>query len=282
MNPAITSSVGTSRHEHGALATSGREIRPGKCQRAAIILAGGDGTRLSELTRRITGAHVPKQFCALFGEITLLQMTRNRVALSIPPELTMFALNREHAPFFSPLLAKIPPKNLVQQPQNQGTAPAILYSLLRLAELAPDASVLLMPSDHHVGDEATLMNHVDMAFATVEERPELTVLLGVVPDTPETAYGWIEPGPVLGVAQSKVCGVRRFWEKPSREIAVELMASGCFWNRFVILGRLSTLLGLFMVTMPELYTSFLKIGQTLGSQFEGGALRKLYRDLHPA
>jgi mannose-1-phosphate guanylyltransferase len=272
----------TSHHEHGALAEIGRENRPGKHQRAAIILAGGDGTRLSGLTRRITGSPVPKQFCALLGEATLLQMTRNRVALSIPPELTMFALNREHASFFSPLLTDVAPENLVQQPQNRGTAPAILYSLLRLAELAPGASVLLMPSDHHVGDEAALMNHVNLAFATVEERPELTVLLGVVPNAPETAYGWIEPGRALGVTQSKVCEVRRFWEKPSREIAVELMASGCLWNSFVILGRLSTLLGLFMVTMPELYTSFLKIGQTLGSQFEEGALRKLYRDLHPA
>jgi mannose-1-phosphate guanylyltransferase len=281
MNPAVTSSVETSRHEHGALAASGREIRPGKSQRAAIVLAGGDGTRLRELTRRITGAQVPKQFCALFGEITLLQMTRNRVALSIPPELTMFALNREHAPFFSPLLAKVPPKNLVQQPQNQGTAPAILYSLLRLAELAPDASVLLMPSDHHVGDEAKLMNHVDMAFATVEERPELTVLLGVVPDAPETAYGWIEPGRALGGAQSRVLGVRRFWEKPSREVAVELMASGCLWNSFVIVGRVSTLLGLFMVVMPELYTSFSRIRLTLGTLFEEVAVRNLYRDLQP-
>src|SRR5271156_5187205 len=116
MNPAITSSVETSRHEHGALAASGRENRPGKHQRAAIILAGGDGTRLSGLTRRITGSPVPKQFCALLGEATLLQMTRNRVALSIPPELTMFALNREHASFFSPLLTDVAPENLVQQP----------------------------------------------------------------------------------------------------------------------------------------------------------------------
>ncbi len=282
MKPAVTPSVEPSYHEHEAIAAVGPGNRPGKHKRAAIILAGGDGTRLSGLTRRITGSHAPKQFCALLGEVTLLQMTRNRVARSIAPELTMFALNREHAPFFSPLLGDVPSENLVQQPQNQGTAPAILYSLLRLTELAPAASVLLMPSDHYVGDEATLMNHLNLAFATVEERPELTVLLGVVPNAPETAYGWIEPGRVLGVAQSKVCAVRRFWEKPSREIAIELMANACLWNSFVILGRLSTLLGLFMVVMPELYTSFSKIRPTLGTQFEEGAVRKLYRDLHPA
>ncbi len=272
----------TSRHEHGVLAAIGPGNPRSNHQRAAIILAGGDGTRLSELTRQITGSNVPKQFCALLGKVTLLQMTRNRVALSIPRELTMFALNREHAPFFSPLLADEPPENLVQQPQNQGTAPAILYALLRLAELAPGASVLLTPSDHHFRDEARLMSHINLAFATIEQRPELTVLLGIVPEAPETAYGWIEPGRALGFEQSRVCAVRRFWEKPSHEIAIELMASGCLWNSFVILGRLSTLLGLFMVTMPELYTLFSKIRPTLGSQFEEGAVRKLYRDLHPA
>ncbi len=282
MKPAVTPPVETSSREHGAIAAIGPGNRPGKYQRAAIVLAGGDGTRLSELTRRITGSHAPKQFCALLGDVTLLQMTRNRVALSIPPELTMFALNRAHTRFFSRLLADVPAENLVQQPQNRGTAPAILYSLLRLAELASGASVLLMPSDHHVGDEAVLMNHVNLAFATIEERPELTVLLGVVPNAPEPAYGWIEPGQGLGIAQSNVHEVGRFWEKPSREIAIELMARGCLWNSFVIVGRLSTLLGLFTVMMPQLHTSFSNIRPTLGTLFEEPAVRNLYRDLGSA
>jgi mannose-1-phosphate guanylyltransferase len=64
--------------------------------------------------------------------------------------------------------------------------------------------VLLMPSDHHVGDEAALMKYVDLAFATVERRPELTLLLGVAPDEAETAYGWIEPGPALSGAHCQV------------------------------------------------------------------------------
>jgi mannose-1-phosphate guanylyltransferase len=249
--------------------------------RAAVILAGGDGTRLSELTRRITGSHVPKQFCALLGDVTLLQMTRNRVARSIPPELTMFALNREHAPFYSPLLTDVAPRNLVQQPKNNGTAPAILHSLLRLVEAAPDASVLVMPSDHHVADEATFIDHVNIAFATVEERSELTVLLGIVPDAPETAYGWIEPGKILEGTKSEIREVRRFWEKPTREIAIDLMARGCLWNSFVIVARLSTLLELFLAGVPRLHSLFSMIRPVLGTQFEEDAVRNLYRDLQP-
>ena len=164
-------------------------ILPDKNNRAAIILAGGDGRRLAQLTRRIDGVHVPKQFYTVLGEDPLLNQTRRRVSLSVPSERVSFVLNRDHEHFFSPLLADVSRHNLIVQPSNRGTAPAILYSLLRLAESAPRASVLLMPSDHHVGDEAALMKYVDMAFAEVEEHSQLTVLVGIAPDEPEPLMG---------------------------------------------------------------------------------------------
>ncbi len=71
-------------------------------------------------------------------------------------------------------------------------------------------------------------------------------------------------------------------EKPSREVALKLMAAGCLWNSFVIVGRLSTLLGLFTVMMPQLHTSFSNIRPTLGTLFEEPAVRNLYRDLGSA
>ncbi len=247
--------------------------------RKALILAGGEGTRLRELTRKVAGFHVPKQFCALLGATTLLEQTLRRVSLSVPAEQILCALNRDHERFFAPLLADVSPRNLVIQPRNRGTAPAILYSLLRLAEVAPGASVLLTPSDHYVGDEAALVKYVELAFATVELRPELTLLLGVAPDEPETGYGWIEPGPALRAGQCEVLQVRRFWEKPSREVARELMGRGCLWNSFIIVGRLSTLLGLFIVAMPELYLSFSKIRPSLGTVSEAATVRGLYERL---
>ena len=72
--------------------------------RAALILAGGDGTRLRDLTRFIMGANVPKQFCPIIGDSTLLDQTRNRVAALIPPERTAIVLNRMHRRFYGPLL----------------------------------------------------------------------------------------------------------------------------------------------------------------------------------
>ena len=88
------------------------------------------------------------------------------------------------------------------QPQNRGTAPAILYSLLRLAEMAPQARVAIFPCDHFIEDDQEFMQHVEMAFAVSALRPELTVLLGIAPEWPETAYGWIDREPKSARLQS--------------------------------------------------------------------------------
>jgi mannose-1-phosphate guanylyltransferase len=240
------------------------QIIPDKNNRAAIILAGGDGTRLATLTRRVDGVHVPKQFCAVLGEIPLLNQTRRRVSLSVPAERVSFVLNKEHERFFSPLLADVSRQNLIVQPRNRGTAPAILYSLLRLAESAPRTSVLLMPSDHHVGDEAALMKYVDLAFTAVQEQPHPTVLVGIAPDEPETAYGWIEPTPATDMGrQCKTLPVRRFWEKPSREVARELMATGCLWNTFIMVVNCRRFLVCSPARCRDCASRFRRSGQVL-------------------
>jgi mannose-1-phosphate guanylyltransferase len=247
-------------------------------ERAAIILAGGEGSRLRSLTRRIAGKEIPKQFCPIFGAETLLEQTLRRVALKIDPNLTSIVLNRSHERFYAPILAGMTPRGLVVQPQNRGTAPAILYPLLRLAEIAPQAAVAIFPSDHFIDDEPAFMRHVEMGFAAVAMRPELTVLLGIAPQSPETAYGWIEPG--VAVAETSVLMVRRFWEKPRPDLAEELMGRGCLWNSFVIIGQLSTLLGLFLIALPDLYRTFKKIRAVVGTTFEASTIDRLYDDLH--
>ncbi len=97
MKTPLATSFDTSPGAYGAVAPSRQKNRPRKPQRAAIILAGGDGTKLSELTQRTTGSPAPKHLCALLGDVTLLQMTRNQVALSIPPELTIFVVEEANA-----------------------------------------------------------------------------------------------------------------------------------------------------------------------------------------
>ncbi len=247
-------------------------------RRYAIIMAGGDGTRLASLTRAITGHEVPKQFCALLGEHTLLEQTRRRAALGFLPENTMTVVSRKHEPFYSPLLHDMPNGNLVVQPSNRGTAPALLYSLMRLAAKAPDASVVVMPSDHYLSNEREFMRHVDAAFNVIDGRPELTVMLGMAALAPETSYGWIEPGISIFNGDFRISAVRSFVGTPPLDTAIDLMRRGSLWNSCVIVARISTLIGLIMMAEPLLYFSFSSIRHLFGSAFEHEAVTRLYAE----
>lgn len=230
-------------------------LNPNLRERWAIILAGGDGSRLMPLCRRITGCSAPKQFCSIFGRTTLLGQTRRRVSLLVPPTRMLTVVNRAHEPLYSPLLKGIPADNLVVQPQNRGTAAAILYALRRLSELNPRASVAVFPSDHFVDNDNAFMAHVDLAFHSVSERPGLILLLGMTPDRAESAYGWIEPNEPIRLG-GEVARVRHLWEKPPPQVALQLWEHGCLWNTFVMIGKLSTFITLTIRALPELASAF--------------------------
>ena len=245
--------------------------------RWAVILAGGDGTRLQSMTRAITGDNRPKQFVPVIGGNTLLNQTRRRVALSIEPSRTTTVVTQKHRRFYEPLAAEIPPGLLLEQPANKGTAPAILYALLRVAARSPQAVVALFPSDHFFADDEQFMSHIDVALDVAEVQPETVMLLGITPTAPETEYGWIEPQPsILASAQKSITRVRKFWEKPSLNLATSLMEGGCLWNSFVMVGCVDALLKMTRAAMPEMYAAFAAITPAFETANEHNALAQLY------
>ena len=248
--------------------------------RWAVILAGGDGTRLQSMTRAISGDNRPKQFVPVIGGSTLLNQTRQRVALSIEPRRTLIVVTQKHRRFYEPLAHEISPTLLVEQPVNRGTAPAILYALLRVASKSPKAVVALFPSDHFFADDEEFMSHIDVAVDAVEIQPATVMLLGITPTTPETEYGWIEPQPsILASAQKSITRVRKFWEKPSLNLATSLMQRGCLWNSFVMVGCVDALLKMTRAAMPELYTALAAITPTFETANEHKALAALYSSI---
>lgn len=248
--------------------------------RWALILAGGDGTRLQSITRAISGDNRPKQFVPVIGGSTLLNQTRRRVAFSIEPRRTLIVVTQKHRRFYEPLAHEISPNLLVEQPVNRGTAPAILYALLRVATKSPKAVVALFPSDHFFADDEEFMSHVDVAIDTVAVQPATVLLLGITPTTPETEYGWIEPEPsILGSAQKSITRVRKFWEKPSLNLATSLMERGCLWNSFVMVGRVDALLKMTRAAMPDMYAAFAAITPTFETANEHKALAALYSSI---
>lgn len=251
--------------------------------RWAVILAGGDGTRLQSMTRAITGDNRPKQFVPVIGGATLLDQTRRRVARSVTPGNTFIVVTEKHRRFYSSLDHELAPGLLLEQPDSKGTAPAILYALLRVATRSPQAIVALFPSDHFFTDDEEFMAHVDTAFDAAQVRPDTITLLGITPTGAEREYGWIEPQrSVLGNAARSITRVRRFWEKPSATLATSLLERGCLWNSFVMVGRVDALLRMTRAALPELYARFAAIAPLFETARERRALAEVYASISDA
>jgi mannose-1-phosphate guanylyltransferase / mannose-6-phosphate isomerase len=92
----------------------------------------------------------------------------------------------------------------------------------------------------------------------VSERPGLILLLGMTPDRAESAYGWIEPDEPIGLG-GEVARVRRFWEKPPPQVALQLWKHGCLWNTFVMIGKRTTFITLTIRAIPELASAFSRL-----------------------
>ena len=225
--------------------------------RYAVILAGGDGSRLKSLTRAVSGDDRPKQFCPILGGKSLLDATRDRVRMSVAVENTFFSLTAKHERFYQAALWDVPESRQVIQPENRGTAPAILYALMRVAAVDPNAVVAFFPSDHFFTDDDRFMQQIDSAFRAAEIESDSVLLLGLEPDKAESSYGWIEPSASLfGSEPGGVSRVARFWEKPTRRMAEQLMGSGCLWNSFVMVGRADAFLAMFRTHLKDTFRMF--------------------------
>jgi mannose-1-phosphate guanylyltransferase len=243
----------------------------------AAVLAGGEGIRLRPLVRQVCGDERPKQFAPLLGTRTLLRQTLDRVGLLIPPERTVVVTLESHARYLDREFGETSHLTILRQPENRGTAAGILLAAQWIEMQDPRATVACFPADHFVLEEAAFMTHVGDVAEFVAREPRRMVLLGAEPSEAETEYGWIEPGDRVGLARDgSIYGIRRFREKPSKEVAEALLVEGGLWNTFVFAARATVVLAAGRECAPALYDRLVSLRRFAGSEHERWAVRHAY------
>src|SRR5262245_2667000 len=196
-----------------------------------IILSGGSGTRLWPMSRTL----YPKQLLTLLGRDSLLQQTARRVAEAERFAPPLVVANEEHRFIIAEQLREIGivPRALLLEPVGRNTAPAACVAALTLTESDPDPLMLLMHSDHTIGDRDAFICATERAVGAA--KAGALVSFGIDPERAETGYGYIRRGGELDGVEG-VFAVAEFVEKPGPEQAQAHVASGEYsWNSGIFL-----------------------------------------------
>lgn len=208
----------------------------------AVVLAGGDGRRLSALTVSLNGTAVPKQYCSVWGGSSLLDDALARAAAVAPLGRICTVVAAAHRRWWSTTLARRPGANIIVQPQNRGTGIGILLALLDVLERDPYATVVLLPADHYLKDEATMAVSLQRVAELAAQDTKSIYLLGAEPGLPDPELGYVVP---TEQRRDRPCAVRSFAEKPAMAEAEALLTRGALVNVFILAGSVGSLLGLY-------------------------------------
>ncbi len=239
----------------------------------AVIMAGGKGSRFWPRSRERT----PKHLLDIQGERTIIRETVDRIRPLVPPERTLIVTGRNHAAELIRRLPEIPAENILIEPVGRNTAPCIGLAALHIQKLVPDAVMLVLPSDHRIGDE-NAFRRVLAAAGRAASGGDALVTIGIRPTGPETGYGYIEQGDLFATDEGeKIYRVRSIREKPPLEQAREFLRQGSFsWNSGMFVWKASMILGAIERFLPELHAGLMQIREALGTEREEEIVGEVY------
>jgi mannose-1-phosphate guanylyltransferase len=242
----------------------------------AVIMAGGSGTRFWPRSRE----HRPKQLLNITGsaEGGLLKKTIELIKPLIPISRMRIVTVLSQADAVKSAVPDIPGENVVSEPLGKNTAPAIGISALLLERDDPDATMIVLPSDHYIEDADRFHQRI-MAAAYEASQGDFLVTIGIPPRGPEIGYGYIEAGAVID-EDKVIYAVRSFHEKPDRDTAKRFVKQGnFFWNSGIFIARASTMLREIAEHLPHTYGWLTRIRASLGKANESGVIMEAYQEM---
>lgn len=216
-----------------------------------VILCGGAGTRLWPLSREL----YPKQLLALVDDYSLLQNTVTRCAGHPDVTAPMLVCNEEHRFLVAEQLREIEVEasRIILEPEGRNTAPAVALAAHEAMKTDDDAILVVLPSDHVIHKTTLFLEALTTAIDLAKD--DALVTFGVVPDKPETGYGYIKKGMATGAAFK----VDKFVEKPDVATASDFLQSGLYcWNSGMFVFKASAYLKELAAQTPRIAEAMAK------------------------
>jgi len=213
-----------------------------------VILSGGSGTRLWPLSRK---SH-PKQLLPLLNETSLLQDTINRLQGISNLDQTVIICNEEYRFMVAEQArsTKLDTGAIILEPIGRNTAPAIALSAFNALQTNENAVLLVLPADHDIKNVDKFHQAIEVGLKQALGNHFVT--FGIVPDSPETGYGYIKSAHVVGV--NEVSDIAEFVEKPDVETATKYLDDGgYYWNSGMFMFKASEYLNALQKFAPEIY-----------------------------
>lgn len=211
-------------------------------------MAGGVGSRFWPGSREAR----PKQFLDMLGVgKSLLRLTFERFLPICPASNILIVTNAAYRDLVKEQLPELADGQILCEPSRNNTAPCVAYTSFKLADLDPDANVVIAPSDHIVLKEPVFLEYLEQALAFTAQNDAL-VTLGIRPSRPDTGYGYIQ----FGEAEAPgIFRVERFTEKPGLAAASQFVASGEYlWNAGIFIWNVRAILKAFETLSPDIFS----------------------------
>jgi mannose-1-phosphate guanylyltransferase len=229
--------------------------------------------------QRRFGRRIPKQYCALLGNRSMLEHTLDRMNRLTPPQRTLAVIGTHHRDIALPQLAGRC-DHVFCQPSSRDTGMALYIALAMIKRWTPNAIVTITPTDHYVAPASKYIEQVRAARGVAARIRDQIVILGAKPSEPDPELGYLTLGDQL-VEVPYVRSVEGFVEKPSVQLAAELREQGALWNTMVTCGTVDALWELGRAAEPHLIDILESFVPLVGTEDEDDAIGYIYRAYLP-
>lgn len=240
----------------------------------AVILAGGKGERFWPLSRSLH----PKQLLQITSDKTMLQETIERISDLIPIKNTLVVTGTNIKELLMKNVPALKEENLITEPESRNTCLAIGLAAVHIRKVDPDATMVVLSSDHHIRARDELIKVLKVAIDTTS-KGEYLITLGIVPTRAETAYGYIELADLFTSYEDiSVFRINQFKEKPDRMTAQEYYYDRKhLWNSGMFVWKVKTILEALKKYVPELSDKLEIYSREIGKKTQKEAAKELYQ-----